>query len=270
MTVRENVAYPLGKMPKSAQKEKVMEALRLVGLEELVDRPAPQLSGGQQQRVALARAIIRGAKLLLLDEPLSNLDAKLRGQMRVELRELQRRLGLTTIYVTHDQEEALAMSDRITILSDGQIVETGRPLDIYRRPRTLFTADFTGAINFLSARIVSRMGENRGLAKTSMGELECLVYKDVSDEVIIPIKPEHIQVLEAPPTLQEHKNVFSGTLVSTVFLGKVFECQVRVADQDITVRLRSTRDVAVGEKVYLYLPPEFCVAISAPSHTNLT
>jgi iron(III) transport system ATP-binding protein len=147
MTVAGNVAYPL-QAQRLAQKDidrRVGQALEVVGLAHLHDRPAPSLSGGQQQRVALARAIVAEPELLLLDEPLSNLDAKLRGQMRRELAALQRRLGRTTVYVTHDQEEALALSHRIALMRDGEIVEDGDPVSMYEHPRHPFTAAFLGA-----------------------------------------------------------------------------------------------------------------------------
>jgi len=146
MTVGANVAFPLEgtRLSRAERNAEVQRALDLVGLGGHAERPAPLLSGGQQQRVALARAFVKNAKLLLLDEPLSNLDAKLREQMRDELRDLQKRVGTTTVYVTHDQDEALAMSDRIAMMRDGRVVEIGSPEDLYLRPRKRFTAEFLG------------------------------------------------------------------------------------------------------------------------------
>ncbi len=158
MTVGENVAFPLEaqRVPAAEIRRRVDDALALVGLDGLAARPAPLLSGGQQQRVALARAIIKGASLLLLDEPLSNLDAHLREQMRRELRDLQRRIGITTIYVTHDQEEALSLSDRIAIMQDGAIAELDTPGRLYFAPRTAFTAQFIGHAEVWPCRAVAR------------------------------------------------------------------------------------------------------------------
>ena len=162
MDVFDNVAFPLtqgkGKLPKAEVKDRVMEALALVRLDGLERRPAPQLSGGQQQRLALARALVRQPKALLLDEPLSNLDAKLRDDMRVELKMLTERLEITTLFVTHDQLEALTLSDQIAVMRDGEIVQLGGPKDIYDDPNSRFTAEFIGTTNLLEGTITSREG----------------------------------------------------------------------------------------------------------------
>src|SRR5882757_4093931 len=157
MTVLENVAYPLEgqRMNKAERKTLAMAALETVKLAHLADRPAPRLSGGQQQRVAIARALVGKPQALLFDEPLSNLDAKLRGEMRTELSRLQKQIGLTSIYVTHDQAEALAISDWIIVMKDGRIVERGRPADIYRYPRHVFTAQFIGNTNLIAGTVES-------------------------------------------------------------------------------------------------------------------
>src|SRR5215212_7465054 len=162
MTVFQNAAFPLevGKKrySKKEVEEKVMRVLHAVDLDRFAEREATKLSGGQQQRLALARALVMEPKLLLLDEPLSNLDAKLRERMRFELKRLQRELGITTIYVTHDQAEALALSHEIAVMSEGQIVQIGSPRDIYERPRTKFVADFIGTTNFLDGTVLGRDG----------------------------------------------------------------------------------------------------------------
>src|SRR5262245_37148814 len=174
MTVLENVAYALeGKRMSRAERRRLaMEALATVKLADLADRPAPRLSGGQQQRVAIARAIVGKPQVLLFDEPLSNLDAKLRVEMRSELRRIQRQIGLSSIYVTHDQAEALAVSDWIMVMKDGRIVERGRPLDIYRYPRHVFTAQFLGTTNLI-AGIVESIDEVAGRLKvvTALGPI---------------------------------------------------------------------------------------------------
>jgi iron(III) transport system ATP-binding protein len=155
MTVRQNLDFPLKlrKVEKKERTERIEEALALVELEEQIDKYPFQLSGGQQQRVALARTLVYRPRLLLLDEPLSNLDAKLRERARVWLRDLQRRLGVTTLYVTHDQSEALAMSDRIVVMRSGEIIQDAKPEDVYRRPADSFVADFIGSSNFLQGRV---------------------------------------------------------------------------------------------------------------------
>ena len=155
MTVFDNVAYGLRvrKLPAAEVRQNVQRVLGLVQMQAFADRPASKLSGGQQQRVAVARAIAFSPSVLLFDEPLSNLDAKLRAEMRVELRELQRRLDITSLYVTHDQEEALAISDRVIVMNGGQIEQIGTPEDIYNRPRTRFVADFVGSANLIAGKV---------------------------------------------------------------------------------------------------------------------
>src|SRR5262249_38309124 len=158
MTVFENVAFPLRvsrerKYSEAEIKDRVARALETVRMSGYETRPATQLSGGQQQRLAFARGLVREPKILLLDEPLSNLDAKLREQMRVELKRLQKRLGITTVYVTHDQSEALALSDEIVVFNSGKIVQRGTPQDIYRHPKSQFVADFIGSANFLPGTV---------------------------------------------------------------------------------------------------------------------
>src|SRR4029077_471128 len=150
---------------------KVMRVLRAVALDDLADRAATKLSGGQQQRLALARALVMEPQLLLLDEPLSNLDAKLRERMRFELKRIQRELGLTTVYVTHDQSEALALSHMIAVMNEGIIVQIGTPRDIYQRPSDRFVADFVGTANFLDAIVVATDGEGHCRVRTALGEI---------------------------------------------------------------------------------------------------
>jgi len=161
MTVYENVAHPLKLrgQPKSEIRERVLSILDTVGMRGLESRPIPKLSGGQQQRVALARAIIYEPKMLLLDEPFSNLDAQLRTQMRIELRTIQRRLGMTTLFVTHDQVEALSIADRIAVIDDGRLIQIGTPQEVYRQPATKVVRDFLGRVIIFSGRVTT-IGEN--------------------------------------------------------------------------------------------------------------
>jgi iron(III) transport system ATP-binding protein len=265
MTVYENVVYPLeGKMPKTAMREKVMETLRMVGIEELANRPAPQLSGGQQQRVALARALVKGAKVLLLDEPLSNLDAKMRIRMRFELRELQKRIGITSLYVTHDQEEAIALSDRVAVMSEGQFVEVGTPIMVYMRPRSRFAAYFVGSCNFLPGKIIKR-SEVGGVARTGLGDVECVLPGDVPDDVIVSIRPEHIRLLDIEQESRTQGNVFTGTVTSATFLGKFFDCIVKIGGDSIRVEVPSFKQITEGETVHLHFPREVCVAAAVDS-----
>src|SRR5574341_456151 len=231
MTVFENVAFPLRvgqeRLAEKQVHDKVHRALATVQLGGLEDRPAPRLSGGQQQRLALARALVREPKLLLLDEPLSNLDAKLREQMRVELRELQRRLGITTIYVTHDQSEALAMSNLIAVMRDGNIVQMGHPTEIYQIPADEFVADFIGSTNFLRGTVRSTSAKP-GQVETEYGILDCAVPSGFSngDGALVSVRPENINLFTSRP--ENANNILAGQVQVSIFLGEMFDCQVAV------------------------------------------
>ncbi|WP_243769985.1 ABC transporter ATP-binding protein [Amycolatopsis acidicola] len=188
LSVADNVAYGLKarKVPKAERAERVEEALRLVSLSEFAGRRPRQLSGGQQQRVAVARALAIRPSLVLLDEPLSNLDAKLRREMRVELRALQQRLGITMVFVTHDQEEALALSDRIVLLNGGRVEQAGTPEEVYRTPATRFVAEFLGAANVLEGKA--------GDGKLTVGENSFPWQGEVSGDVTIAVRPERVRL----------------------------------------------------------------------------
>jgi len=229
MTVAENVAFPLRvrKVPRAEIARRVADALALVQLGHLADRLPKQLSGGQQQRVALARALVFEPSLLLLDEPLSALDKKLRAELQVELKELHRRVGLTFIYVTHDQEEALSMSDSIAILRDGRLVQEGAPAALYERPATRFVADFLGKSNFLEGRVerieaggfAYRVGSARFVQNGPSGGLS------VGSEALVALRPEKVMVLgEAPadPAL----NILPGTIAAWSYFGSAFALSV--------------------------------------------
>ncbi len=201
MTVFENVAYPLRyrKVEKSEMRRRVREVLQLVEMDAFEDRLATRLSGGQQQRVALARAIVMQPSVLLLDEPLSNLDAKLRGQMRTEIKRLQQRTGLTTIYVTHDQAEAMSLSDRLIVMNRGVIEQVGSPGEVYERPQSEFVADFVGAINFIRGEIVdANPSQSMVYVSTGSERLACTVDGNrcpaSGERVLLVIRPEKITV----------------------------------------------------------------------------
>jgi iron(III) transport system ATP-binding protein len=253
MTVRQNVAFPLraARVPKKEMIERVNEALRMVHLEEFADRPATALSGGQQQRVAFARAVVRGSKLLLLDEPLSNLDAKLRVEMREELRTLQQQLGLTTIFVTHDQEEALSLSDRIAVMRNGKVLEIGAPEDLYLRPVHSFTAQFIGQAQLWPATVIDSR-----TATTPLGVVTIADAPLPSGPVDLFVRPEHLRLHPAGTPISSGN--FVPAKVSRVsFSGKFAELEVLAAGQLVRVQTLAGAHHAAGDDVVLELPVEF-------------
>ena len=266
MTVFENVAYPLTiqRQPKATIKQKVLDVLKVVGLQGLGDRPAPKLSGGQQQRVAFARALVNEPKVMLLDEPLSNLDAKLREQMRFEIKALQRRVNITTIYVTHDQAEALAISDQIAVMHAGKLIEVGTPHQLYSRPKRRFTATFLGLTNLIEGRVLELGGNSDpGRMETKNGSLSFVpaTRMEKGQAVVISIRPEHIEVHKQKP--QEADNVVEGTIKDAVFMGDAFHCHVAVQDQLLRVHTHPFQPMTPGEKVYLHLDPQSCNGLPA-------
>ncbi|MCK3779536.1 ABC transporter ATP-binding protein [Ensifer sesbaniae] len=247
MTVAQNVGFGLKMQgrPREQIADGVSRALKSVHLEGFEDRYPKELSGGQQQRVAVARAIAPSPSVLLLDEPLSNLDLKLREAMRVELKEIQEDLGMTFIYVTHDQEEAMAMSDRIIVMQGGVVAQEGAPADIYGRPRTSFVADFIGKSNILPAS--AEPGADRNL-KVSLGAGKAVLTAARGDDVapdnvrFCCIRPEAVRLAEAAGALDEPANRLTGTVQKVVNLGAYIEAWMLV-DGGITLKsmIRSTR-----------------------------
>jgi iron(III) transport system ATP-binding protein len=244
MNVRKNVAFPLevlprGKRPSRRERdERVERVLSIVKLDRLASRQATDLSGGQQQRLALARALVMEPPLLLLDEPLSNLDAKLRDEMRFELKRLQRELGVTGVYVTHDQVEALAMSNQVAVMREGKIEQVGRPREVYERPRTRFVADFIGTSNFLDGVVRGREGSVYRV-ETADGVLAVPSESDfaVGDAVVVAARPEHIDL--APGTNGAGPNVWTGRVEVRSFLGEVVDHVVSVGSREIRARCNS-------------------------------
>ena len=255
LTVFENVAFPLREMrPRLRDSEissRVARALELVQLSGYDQRPAPFLSGGQQQRLALARAICRESPVVLLDEPLSNLDAKLRAETRLELRSLVKRLKMTAIYVTHDQTEALTMADRVAVMNAGKIVQETPPREIYQRPRSRFVASFIGQINFLDGRISAP-----GVVDTPSGELR---YADsgapaVGTKVTVAIRPENLWPVGERST--GDGSPIEGEVEEVVFLGDSLECAVKSGSARLTMRLHPSNSIAVGERIQILVQPE--------------
>jgi putative spermidine/putrescine transport system ATP-binding protein len=246
LSVNENVAFGLEmrRTPKADIPAQVLEALRLVRLDHLGERLPRQLSGGQQQRVALARALAFRPDILLLDEPLSNLDAKLRQEVRVEIRELQRKLGLTTVMVTHDQEEALTMADRLVVMNEGRVRQVGSQRDLYERPADRFVAGFVGRSTFLEGD-VEAPGRFR-----SAGGLVIAVSGDGRGKASLALRPERVEIL-APAAQAD--NAFDGTVEFVSYLGSQIDAHVRVsAAERIVVQLANRPDApppAVGGAV---------------------
>ena len=265
MTVFQNAAFPLqvSKIKYSTheikdQVEKVLDTVHLFGVH---DRPATDLSGGQQQRLALARALVREPKILLLDEPLSNLDAQLRNKMRVELRQMQKNIGITTIYVTHDQTEALSMSNTIAIMDKGRIIQKGNPRDIYDHPTTASTAGFIGSTNFIKGEFIRKLEGELRIVNTDLGELVCQGSGKLQpgDNVLISIRPQNIQLL-SELTISVANN-FSGIVREIEFLGEYLDCQVLVGGVQIKVFVTPQTRIHPGEQINVVLPEEFCTII---------
>ena len=261
MSVFDNVAFPLQVKPrkhrgsKHAIKERVARVLETMELDSFADRSATKLSGGQQQRLALARAIVLEPPLLLLDEPLSNLDAKLRESLRYELKRLQRELGITSVYVTHDQTEALALSSRIAVMCDGNVLQVGKPREIYEKPANRFVAEFIGTSNFLDGIIASRQGRTYRI-DTPDGQLMVDSEADVASgkPVVISVRPECVAL--SPNERPDAGNEWNGVVLTRAFLGDAVDHIVAVGKKEIRVRSDPTRSYEPGTQIYLHLPQD--------------
>lgn len=251
MTVFDNVAYGLRmrRTPSADVRARVGAILTLVGLPDVGRKFPTQLSGGQQQRVALARALVVEPEVLLLDEPLSNLDAKLRVRVRAEIRQLQQQLGKTTIYVTHDQEEALAISDRIAVMNQGRILQLGTPLEIYHRPAHRFVADFVGLANFANAEVLGP-----GRVRAAGVELAVNGTKPAGGAVVLMLRPEAIRIWPRPPERAE--NLIPGRITAMSFLGTLARYWVDAGGMAWIVDVPSPGETVLSGLVYLQLPKE--------------
>jgi ABC-type Fe3+/spermidine/putrescine transport system ATPase subunit len=267
MTVFENVVYPLklrGIKGREAEK-RVAEVLELVGLAGLEDRPAPALSGGQQQRVALARALVFSPRVLLLDEPLSNLDAQLREEMRRELKALQQRLGITVLFVTHDQIEALSLSDRIAIMQTGQLEQVGGPEDVYYHPATPFVRDFLGKTFLLPGKILGIADHQINVAIQQFDASPLSIQRSnlsasgngltgVGQSVMVAIRPEQVELWAKAP--EGKLNMVPANLQSVQFLGDRYEYTVALGSETRVLVSPASRYLKAGEKIYLELKSE--------------
>lgn len=242
MSVYDNMAFglKLRKTPKAEIDKKVKEAAEILGISQFLDRKPKQLSGGQRQRVAVGRAIVRSPKVFLFDEPLSNLDAKLRESMRFEIKELQKKLGLTVIYVTHDQAEAMAMSDRIIVMYKGVIQQVDVPTKIYEHPANSTVADFIGLVNFLDGEVKD------GAVQLSQIGCSLPLAVNFNGPALVAVRPEHIEISKTSGALR-------GKIVSKLYLGDSTDCRVAVGDTVMRVidRGSSFENYADGEEVFL-------------------
>jgi iron(III) transport system ATP-binding protein len=259
MTVFETVAFPLLVAPRSSRpgrralRDRVERALATVQLAGLEDRPAPDLSGGQQQRLALARALVMEPPLLLMDEPLSNLDAVLREGMRIELKRLQRDIGVTAVYVTHDQAEALALSNVVAVMRDGRIEQEGRPREIYEQPGSRYVAEFLGAANLIHGEV------SGGLVHTAQGDLvpQPGWPSDQGTAVLVAVRPEAL-MLERGQAAPAAPGRWGGVVRARAFRGDTVEHVVEVAGADLRVSAPSSVSIAPGEQVVLLVDPAAC------------
>jgi ABC-type Fe3+/spermidine/putrescine transport system ATPase subunit len=264
MTVFDNVAYGLRVRRMGAREiaEKVRWALDMVQMEGFAQRSASKLSGGQQQRVALARAFVFSPSVLLFDEPLSNLDAKLRAEMRIELRELQHRVGITSVYVTHDLEEALAISDRIVVMCDGAIEQIGTPSEIYYFPRNAFVADFVGSANLIRGRHRPECGRDGLIALETPGGT--LVYgaecgRAVASEGVFSVRPAHMRLSHEKPA--DQINTWPVRIRRCVFQGDFTQYHVDWEERQLVVRCATAEQFEEGEEAYLAVHSRHCILL---------
>ena len=266
MTVAQNVAYPLEirKMVRTEVEDRVSKVLALVGLTEMANKLATQLSGGQQQRASLARAIVSNPRLLLFDEPLSNLDLKLREQMRVELKRIQNEVGITSIYVTHDQSEALVMSDEIIVMSKGQIEQRDTPFSVYSKPANGYVSQFIGVANLLKGTLLEESEGKKGVADLtkSIKDLtcECILSSELKngDDVLVSIRPENISVSRDNP---DGKGI-KGRVDLAIFLGNCVDCRISSGEFEWKVLSHPRENLVAGDIVFLHLDPEHTLAVA--------
>ena len=266
MSVFDNVAYPLRirRRPAAEVREKVLRALLLVEMEAYAERPAPALSGGQQQRVAIARALVFEPEVLLLDEPLSNLDAKLRNQMGDEFRALQKRLGITSLYVTHDQEEAMALSDRVVVMAAGRILQIGPPGEVYERPGSREVAAFFGTPNLLEAEVTG--GADGFLAVAGAGwQGRCRAAQGLAagTKVHVMVRPENIFLAAPGAQASERQLAWRGRIATSIFRGARCSITVDVAARAFNVEVPARQAAEIGSEVTLIAESAHAWAIAS-------
>jgi iron(III) transport system ATP-binding protein len=268
-TVYENVAFGLEvrKVARAEARTRVGKILELVNLAGLERRYPSELSGGQQQRVALARSLVVEPSILLLDEPLSNLDAKLRERMRWELKELQRRTGITFVYVTHDQSEAMALSDRIAVMHQGEVMQYGAPREVYTRPANKTVADFMGLVNLIPGRVLRAAGDDSLVAIGGSHPIGLALVPGVAagDAVQVAIRPENLRVtVLTPGAASDAPAMVPGKVADVTFLGNVLDCHVTLDDGSrIRVQVEPTRTLEVDQRVAVHFDRQAATVFSA-------
>jgi iron(III) transport system ATP-binding protein len=267
MSVYENVAFPLvagrRRIPKDEVRERVLRVLDTVALGDVALRNATKLSGGQQQRLALARALVLEPKVLLLDEPLSSLDAKLRERMRFELKRLQRELRVTTVYVTHDQSEALALSHRIGVMKEGRLVQVGTPREIYGRPANPFVADFVGTTNFIRGTVAAvQAGSPLLRVESELGGVTALATQPMraGDAVVLTVRPEDVELSEWTAA---GVNTWEGVVDQKVFLGEAVDFRVRVGSRVLLARAHPRLSTRIGMPIRVAIAADKLLALAA-------
>lgn len=261
MNVFDNVAYPLQnqKVAEDEIRRRVSATLSLVQLEGFEHRPATKLSGGQQQRVALARALVARPKVILFDEPLSNLDAKLREETRKELKSFLNELGITAVYVTHDRVEALALSDTIAVMRTGRIIETGSPKEIYFNAKSKFVADFIGRANLVPAEVREQLPAGT-IVNSALGRITCRKGDfSIGHAVTLCLRPEFIDLAKGS---RKGTNVVMGTVATMVFVGDAFEGEIRVGEQLLLARIEPETELVPGDAVSFQVSPDHCLLIA--------
>lgn len=259
MTVRDNIKFGLmmRKVGKAEQENRVAEVVKIVGLEGLEDRKPGQLSGGQQQRVALARAVVTQPKILLFDEPLSNLDAKLREHVRVEIRELQKRLKITSIYVTHDQAEALVISDRIVVMHRGRIEQIADPFTIYRYPKNEFVANFIGLANIFEGKVISKDADMITLA-TDCGQFILRTQQEVEHErILVSWRPEDMVLAR-----EGMNNIVRGKILQAIFMGNLTDLFLDINGKTLRAQMGSDVPYREGETLTLRIPEDKFIVLA--------
>ena len=263
LSVFENVALPLTqgrrKPPKAQVRERVRQALRLVEMDDYADRPAPLLSGGQQQRVALARALAVNPKVLLMDEPLSNLDARLREEVRTKIKKLVSELGITVVYVTHDQVEAMVLADRIAVMAYGEILQVGNPYELYRNPKSALVAEFFGSINWLRGKVL-----DKHCVETEIGKIEVDLLGERNGKVVVGIRPEDMKI---DPAAGDSSNRVEAMVSSSTFIGDQVIFEMKINNVVLTAKAMPDGHKPEGH-VYVCLPKEKLVVFPDVSPLN--